>query len=119
MNEVTSTKATDLIVWVKDREVAHTEYHLMEQLLGRDMRAVPDEVAGDVTEFQRQALFPQGALWMYKPSLGTNVNPRHYIHYVTKHCNLGFISSLFIARSGYTCIHIITLKLHDSKDILR
>ena len=52
-----------LVVGVEHGEVADAQDDLVQQFLhGGVVRAVPDQVAGDVAELQGQALLPQTSL---------------------------------------------------------
>lgn len=51
-------RASYLVIWVVDSEVAHTDDDLVKQAFTGDLTAVAQEGAGDVPECKGQALRP-------------------------------------------------------------
>lgn len=56
------SRASYLVIWVVDSEVAHTDDDLMKEAFTRDLAAVAQQGADDVPESQGQALCPYNRL---------------------------------------------------------
>ena len=57
---------------MQDGEVTHAQDNLVQQVLVKVVAAVPDEVAGDVTELQRHPFLTQGTLKQTSVRTGKN-----------------------------------------------